>query len=366
MRRLITLLFAVLLAVSLAACNTPTVEPVPSPSLSPTATPTPTVGAVLPDVPRDYPDEPYTPTVIDEIGTQYYGAPRYAFTPSADYGAVVPYIGGKIGRAGPDIDGPNALVGFATLDGRIICEPVYTDVSVMSDGENTVYIARKLSYINGENVREDIMIAASGAWAITANEITDGNIRRGNTWERVNFAGESYLPITSDFRIDLYTSADGGTAYLITEISDTWFDYEYDISEYYDAEPDTYYRTVYLPETLDYYLVDASGARLTETQRANYAEHEREIEYMEYYRPADALDFAFTAPDGYVRQYFYGGIVRWAVSDVFAFNWVDGQSLVCLDVDPPFTIFAADKYAETRSPDGAVIVRRAFSDSSLD
>ncbi|MDR0916592.1 MAG: hypothetical protein LBN02_05320 [Oscillospiraceae bacterium] len=376
------------LALTLAACNTPTVEPVPSPSPTPTQpspTPTPTIGAYLPDIPREFPDEPYT---LGEIGTQYYGAPQYEYTPSADYGAIVPYIGGlsKPARHSPEgLEG--VLVGFATLDGRVICEPVFSDCQVLSLGGDTAYIARRLRYVNGENVREDYVITASGSrierydevrttfyiYAEFFGETDDANeyitVRRGEKWGLIDLAGGEVLPTTSDFEIEVFSSPDGDV-FLMTEISDTRVDYVFD-PEYGDHEI-----TISVPETIAHYFVNASGNRVTQSEFAVYAENESLLLESVEYRDGvlQFYSFGYTVPDGFEREYnddiaahdlsialwFYEN-PRPDAGGVRTVNFLN-----CRDVTPPFIVYVAAKYAETRLPDGTVIVRRSLLGAQFD
>ncbi|MDR0916585.1 MAG: hypothetical protein LBN02_05285 [Oscillospiraceae bacterium] len=360
MKKLFSLILAVLLVISAAACNAPTmVEP----------SPTPQIGAVLPDVPRDFPDEPYSPLVIDEIGAQYYGAPQYEFIPSDDYGAIVPYIG-DILRPNLGFNTDSALVGFATLDGRVICEPMFFGCYSTSLGGETVYIAQRDRYTGGKNVKEYWLIPASGAYSARYDEISTRSgayltYRQGDKWGVVALGGTVILPPISDCEIDAFTGANGD-AFLITELSDTWTDYTYyynsDIEYAVTTPGGKYSVTVHAPEIVAHYFVDSTGARLTETECVDYGVFHIEYNVGSNYGVKQNFDYGYTIPDG------FGKVSRAVVYELDRAIFKDYTDMPneYLDIDPRFVLYCTLIYAETRLPDGTVIVRRSLTDTPLD
>ncbi|MDR0916591.1 MAG: hypothetical protein LBN02_05315 [Oscillospiraceae bacterium] len=399
MKKLLKLVLSLTLALTLTACNTPTVEPVPSPSPTPTQpspTPTPIIGAYLPDIPREFPDEPYSPLTVDEIGTQYYGEPQVEFVPSDDYGAIVPYIGGISSGKSNGMLG-SALTGFATLDGRVICEPIFSDCQVLSRNGDTAYIARLLRYVNGENVREDWLIPASGACAERYDEIYTGfsalyeldrnefeigdsyqlneyiSVARGGKYGLTNLAGEEILPLISDARVEPF-AAPFGDAYLITELSENRIVVDIDLSDLIGEPLGTHVEKMYVPETTAHYFINAAGERVSENEYVDYQEH-KDIATGDTGNVLTDFDFGYTVPDGYIKK-AYTILVAYAAhaATVALYNThYDREAdlmynvpLECLDIDPPFALYATSTYAETRLPDGIVIVRRSLPNSVLD
>jgi hypothetical protein len=362
-----------------------TVEPSPSPS--PTATPTPTVGAVLPDIPRDFPDEPFT---LDEIGTQYYGSPQYEFVPSAEYGGIVPYIGGTTVSFYT-----TALVGFATLDGRVICEPIFSDCTVYKSGGITTYIARRLRPDSG--VREDWLISATGAWAARYDAIRncdlafyeiyesyyshpdnfDGylSVLRDGKWGIATLAGDLVLPFISDYSVSAFIRADG-EAFLITELSENWVDVAFDVSYWYDKPLGTNFITYHAPETTAHYFVNAAGEQLAPKQYVDYQACKDVILGGEQPDTLTDFDFGYTVPDGYTvkphvpcRAHHMSAALNTENVEQDRFgDWTIPvfKPQECLDIDPPFVIYCTRTHAETRLPDGTVIVRRSLLDSARD
>jgi len=126
MKKLAVTIIALLIVFSLAACNRPA-APASSPPVAP-------VSVVLPTGPL--PDAQYTKAMI--APQRYYGDKTTALIPSDRYGPIVPYLGGV--EQSPYGWLPQNLYGFCDLDGRIVCDPVYDQVAVVSRGGDSLYV----------------------------------------------------------------------------------------------------------------------------------------------------------------------------------------------------------------------------------
>ncbi|MDR0916593.1 MAG: hypothetical protein LBN02_05325 [Oscillospiraceae bacterium] len=350
MKKFLTAALALTLTFTLAACTVPN-EPS---TTSPTPTLTPTIGAYLPDIPREFPDEPYT---LGEIGTQYYGAPQYEFTPSADYGAIVPYIGGVVSKT--IVHSPTystelraMMLGFATSDGKIICEPVFSDCLLYTDGDTAVYVARRSRFVGGKNVREDWLIPASGAWAERYDTINAGNpdiaiargyiaVERGGNWGVIDYSGGIVIPLISCALPHIYTDNER-YIFLISDISNNAVDIT-------DAHGVLKRASTYVAQ----YWVDENGTRVTDTEYVDFS--------------GDMSRQPFIEPDGYYRIGYHSGEDGYPQGyplEVFpSFQDISGALYgeITLQIGgSSYIIDAAGKSSETRLPDGTVIVRRSL------
>lgn len=104
---------------------------------------------------------PYTPA---EEPQRYYGGCVAEFIPSKEYGRVYPYVG-RIQSAVYDYSDVgevywfpySLLYGFVDQSGRIICDPVYRELEVLSYADKKVYVAHKTVYPHGLDDLDDYM-----------------------------------------------------------------------------------------------------------------------------------------------------------------------------------------------------------------
>ena len=166
MKRFIALSLMIALAMLAASCESPPQE-VPEPSApagtaspsetapaSPVETPKTTsipyvpppsskVSVVLPNGPL--PDEPYTKAAI-QPPKRYYAETMLGLVASDKYGRIVPYIGGTVSFYSNE---QSNIFGLCDLSGRIVCDPVYNAVWIISNGETSLYALKvnKISFV---------------------------------------------------------------------------------------------------------------------------------------------------------------------------------------------------------------------------
>ena len=132
-RNLLLALALILMLTSCAQAPTATLTPAPTPTPEPTPVPTPSIEVQMP---WDAPDTPFSPIPAGEEPRYYYDKPLGIFVPSADYGAVYPYLG----VYHFDMWGPSYLYGLCTADGRIITAPIYSAPEILGSGDNKAYL----------------------------------------------------------------------------------------------------------------------------------------------------------------------------------------------------------------------------------
>ncbi|MCL2495956.1 MAG: WG repeat-containing protein [Clostridiales bacterium] len=92
---------------------------------------------------------PYTPPAPPQ---RYYSGAVGDFIPSNDYGRVYPYIG-QVQEAKENSEGywfpDSCLYGFVDERGRIICDPVYSSVKLLTFEDKAAYVVRKTSFTQG-------------------------------------------------------------------------------------------------------------------------------------------------------------------------------------------------------------------------
>ncbi len=127
---------ALTLVLALSGCTTP---PVATPEATPTPEPSPEV--TFSPVYTDWSKlEPYVPEDREEVYVRYWGESRFTLTPSPDYGTLITFRGAAITGhiVGWDLEewGGDAyysmtdrLYGLMTLDGKVVVDPVYNDVT---------------------------------------------------------------------------------------------------------------------------------------------------------------------------------------------------------------------------------------------
>jgi len=135
-------------SVTITAPSSPVETPVvtATPSAPPPSGP---VSVVLPNGPL--PDESYT-NAATQPPKRYYAEPMLGLVASDTYGRIVPYIGGTI--VFHYDDEMSNLYGLCDLSGRIICDPVYNTVWIISDGETSLY-ALKVNKVSLVEIKED-------------------------------------------------------------------------------------------------------------------------------------------------------------------------------------------------------------------
>jgi len=75
------------------------------------------------------PDEPYTKAVT-QYPKRYYADTMLGLVASNKYGQIVPYIGERLWSGDTEIGNAYAyLYGLCDLSGRIVCDPLYNNVS---------------------------------------------------------------------------------------------------------------------------------------------------------------------------------------------------------------------------------------------
>jgi hypothetical protein len=196
-----------------AACGNHAAETVPS------ATPTANPGAPLP------------PFELKEIGERWYEDTTLEVIPREDYGAVYPYLGGTINRGFPAME-PVSLYGFATADGKIICDAAFSKVTEYTSGGKAVYLARRdtgkysqymdyNNYSGEENYSDEdtykyYLIAGDGSYVFEYDDIVSaqGNVyteyygygaianapgyyfavKIGDKWGAIDYDGNTVLP----------------------------------------------------------------------------------------------------------------------------------------------------------------------------
>lgn len=137
--------------------------------------------------------------------------PQFDFIQSVDYGAVYPYIG-QVVKANWGSDYP--LYGFIDTEGRIICEPIYNVVSLMTYGEKSAYAVSRFVYPDGVNWSGENngangfwgVISADGSFYGKFDEVYIGGeyntipfnyeyipVKTGGKWGAIDFDGEKLL-----------------------------------------------------------------------------------------------------------------------------------------------------------------------------
>ena len=98
--------------------------------------------------------------------SRYYDEFVGEFIPSEDYGEIVPFIGGFVSDEYGHYR--EARIGFCTLDGKIVCDPVYSGV-VCSNSENYIFYVVRIPEI--EDTAEDKYLSTSSTKGlITRND----------------------------------------------------------------------------------------------------------------------------------------------------------------------------------------------------
>ena len=127
---------ALALVLALSGCTTP---PAATPEFTPTPEPSPEV--TFSPVYTDWSKlEPYTPEDRREVYIRYWGEPRFTLTPNPDYGTLTPFrgaaitghmVGWNLEEWGGDAyySMTDRLYGLMTLDGKVVVDPVYNDVT---------------------------------------------------------------------------------------------------------------------------------------------------------------------------------------------------------------------------------------------
>ena len=153
-----------------------------------------------------------------ESPPRIYDKPMLDFVPSGEYKAVYPYIGQGSGYYG--------FYGFADANGRIICEPVYNNVSLVTYEDKSAYVVSRKVFPDGIDLeREDLgavglvaIISADGAFYAEYDDVYTVNrslafdndefifnpiltceyeyipVKKGCKWGAVGFDGTEALP----------------------------------------------------------------------------------------------------------------------------------------------------------------------------
>jgi len=262
MKKTLTVILLLALTLTLASCglfgsqiespSSPppvhSIEPVSSPS--PEATPTSEPSAT-PSAPSPTPD-----IVLDEIFTQFYDEPQYEYI-SADYGIVVPYVG-YAETYYTDAAGNIVLLGFASTDGKVICEPIFSNVRIYWD-DNTVFYSATETYEdeNGAFISRDLLINQKGEVVFSADEISVyyGAISflSGGKYGVADLDGNILIDAVSAYYV-LPASINGQSAWCVYEPVGESGAYEFDYPEF----------TLSLPEDMLVYAVDDDGERVTD------------------------------------------------------------------------------------------------------
>ncbi|MDR3209663.1 MAG: WG repeat-containing protein [Oscillospiraceae bacterium] len=148
---------------------------------------------------------------LREIYGRWYEETTLEVLPRADYGAIYPYLGGVVPREWPAARNVT-LYGFATADGRIICDPAFSDVAAYETDGGLVYAARRdTAHVTAEGsagyrteyASEDMsyvtwLIAGDGSFATAYDEVEDAgggyfSVRRDGLWGVVDASGAEVL-----------------------------------------------------------------------------------------------------------------------------------------------------------------------------
>jgi hypothetical protein len=152
------------------------------------------------------------PFKLDTVGERWYANTTLEVIPRDDYGEVYPFIGGIVYR---NYWG-GRLFGFATTDGKIICDAAFSDVLDYTIGDDTVYVARRdtgkviprpYSYdedVTAANAAYDCtrswyLIAGDASYIFGYDEIVNGqhgyfSVRKGDVWGVIDYRGNEILP----------------------------------------------------------------------------------------------------------------------------------------------------------------------------
>ncbi|MDR0905064.1 MAG: WG repeat-containing protein [Oscillospiraceae bacterium] len=186
------ILCAALLILAIAACApAPAEVPSESPSAAPIAEPSESPSVTPPEIP------PLSRFSLDERFERWYAEPVRAFRPSADYGAIYPFIGAV---STFDLWGEpweRSCYGFATADGKIVCDAVYPTIDTATDGNKLIYVAERVVERVGEYdaISETVVISADGSFAQTYEDAYlyggDGyvSVKSGGKWGVIDFDG---------------------------------------------------------------------------------------------------------------------------------------------------------------------------------
>ncbi len=144
MKKILVLFLAVLLLLSLCACVGNKPEQAPSTSQDPEQ-----VTSTSQNVTEDQNgnivfsvNEIKKLEARQENYSRYYGEFVGEFIPSDDYGTVMPYIGRFASGMEGNYCHKEDRVGFCTLDGEIICDPVYEFCGALSTENYVYYLVR--------------------------------------------------------------------------------------------------------------------------------------------------------------------------------------------------------------------------------
>jgi len=132
----------------------------PTPQLTAPSAPASPGGVRLPNGPL--PDGEYSPLKPPE---RYNPEPASEFIPSDGYGRIWPYVGGVVDSM---MSTPGVLIGICDGGGKIICDPVYNDVKLISGGGRELYAFIKYDILPGdqyENLYITTLAATDGSWA---------------------------------------------------------------------------------------------------------------------------------------------------------------------------------------------------------
>ena len=143
-----------------------------------------------------------------EMPPRYRAEPVLDFIPSTSYGSVYPFIGQMNISTEHFFISRSYLIGFIDAQGRIICDPVYNDVQILSYKDQFVYVVTRKSFPQGiEHAPESFVsvISSDGAFYGRFDEVYISYsfmpfeheyiaVRRGDRWGVIGFCGTQILP----------------------------------------------------------------------------------------------------------------------------------------------------------------------------
>ncbi|MDR3209662.1 MAG: hypothetical protein LBT36_03445, partial [Oscillospiraceae bacterium] len=143
---------------------------------------------------------------LDERFERWYPGAALEFMARADYGAVYPYIGGVQERVMPTY----TLYGFATEDGKIVCDPVFNEVRTYEFEGARAYLVREAAgdaadagtdeWASELWARDARLISGDGTFSARFDAIYSGGdgtftVCEDGKWGSVDFGGNVVLPL---------------------------------------------------------------------------------------------------------------------------------------------------------------------------